>query len=188
MSRQVVTALLVIASGAILLLAIVRPLRNGHPVTPTMESAAEGVAGRSVTTLSVDNDRMMVVVFVLPDCPCSIDYETYVQRLHQTYGDQIAFLEVVAGDGLVTEQWKQQQSTPFPVISDWDKAIAQEFGASRSAYTALVREGKIIKLWPGYSVNMLQELGKLISEETKSASRSFDVSGAPEQMTSGCSL
>lgn len=188
MSRRVVTSLLVIAAGAAIVVAFLLSPRIGHPVTPYMQSAADGTSGTAVSRLAVDSNRPTVVVFVLPDCPCSIGYEPYVHRLHQAYGDQAAFIEVVSGNGTAAEQWKQQQQTPFTVIGDESGNVAREFGALRSAYTALVLNGRIVKLWPGYSVEMLQELGGIISTETKTAAVSLDVAGAPEHLTSGCPL
>jgi len=187
MSR-LITSLLVIASGAALVLAFLLPPRIGHPVTPYMQSAAEGTSGTAVTRLAVDGSRPTLVVFVLPDCPCSIGYEPYVHRVHQAYGDQAAFIEVVSGDGPVAKQWKQQQQTPFTVIGDEGGNVAHEFGALRSAYTALVLNGRIVKLWPGYSAEMLRELGGLIATETNTPAVSLDVAGAPERLTSGCPL
>ncbi|VTR98295.1 membrane protein : Peroxiredoxin OS=Singulisphaera acidiphila (strain ATCC BAA-1392 / DSM 18658 / VKM B-2454 / MOB10) GN=Sinac_1684 PE=4 SV=1: AhpC-TSA [Gemmata massiliana] len=188
MSHRVVSALLLLAGGAVLVLAYLLPTRVGHPVTPLMESAADGAAGRKVTTLPAGGDRPRVIVFVLPGCPCSIEYEPYVQRLHRAYGDQAEFIEVVAGDPGAAEQWKQQHAAPFPVLSDADGKIAREFGALRSAYTALVLNGKVAKLWPGYSSETLGELGRLISTETNVPVRPIDTNGAPEKLISGCSL
>lgn len=188
MSQRVVTSFLVFAAGAVLVLAYLLPPRIGHPVTPFMESAAENRAGQLVTKLAVEAHRPTVVVFVLPDCPCSIEYEPYVHHVYRAYGDQATFIEVVAGDGTAVEQWKQQQQTPFAVIGDQDGNVAHEFGALRSAYTALVLNGRIVKLWPGYSAGMLHELGGLIAAETKGAAVSLDLAGAPERLTSGCPL
>lgn len=188
MSRQVVTSLLVIAAGVVLVIAYLLPPRIGHPVTPWMESAAEDITGQLVTELSIDANRPLVVVFVLPDCPCSVEYEPYVHRLYQAYEDQASFVEVVAGDRHAAEEWKQANATPFRVIGDYDGKIIREFGAIRSAYTALVLNGKITKLWPGYSGDMLRDLGARISTATKGPSPALDLEGAPERLTSGCSL
>lgn len=188
MNRRLVSLLLVFAAGAAILLAALLPTRTGHPVTPFMESAAEGIAGQLVTGLSADASRPTVVVFVLPDCPCSREYEPFVHRLSQAYGDQAAFVEVLAGDQSAADEWKKQMGTPFPVFSDADGKIAREFGAIRSAYTALVQNGKIAKLWPGYSAGMLRELGSLIDTTTDGSVYSLDVDGAPARLTSGCPL
>lgn len=188
MSQRIVTSLLVFAAGAALIMACVLPPRIGHPVTPLMQSAAESTAGKLVTTLGVDSDRPTVVVFVLPDCPCSIDYEPLVHHIYRAYGERAAFIEVVAGNDAAAEQWKQRQQTPFAVIGDQGGKVAHEFAALRSAYTALVLNGRITKLWPGYSAEMLRELGGLIATETNTAAVSLDVDEAPKHLTSGCPL
>lgn len=188
MSRRFVTSLLVVGAIAALVTAFLLPPNVGHPVTPLMKSAAEGNSGKTIATLPLDATRPTVVVFVLPDCPCSIEYEPYVHRLFRAYGEEAAFVEVVAGSTADARQWKEQHRTPFEVTGDPEKKISREFGAIRSAYTALVVNKRIVKLWPGYSAEMLRELGELIAEHTKRPSRPLDPVGAPERLTSGCVL
>jgi len=188
MNQRLVSCLLLLAAGAAILLACFLPPRVGHPVTPFMKSSAEKLAGQLITKIPGEADRPMVVIFVLSDCPCSLEYEPYVHRLFQAYRDRGTFIEVVAGDDATAQQWKAQQSTPFPVISDPDGKIAQEFGALRSAYTALVMNGKIRKIWPGYSAGMLRELGSVIANATGGSEQSLDLDQAPDRLTSGCPL
>jgi hypothetical protein len=188
MSRRIVTTLLVLASVGVLVLAFALPPRIGHPVTPLMQSAADETAGKAINSLPSDATRPMVVVFVLPDCPCSIAYEPYVQALYRQHGAEAAFVEVVAGDASSAEEWKQQHRTPFEVVSDPDRIIAREFGALRSAYTALVLNGRVVRLWPGYSAAMLLEADRLLPSQMTEVRSTLDLDGAPEQPTSGCPL
>ncbi len=129
MSNRTITALLVLAAGAALVVAYLLPPRVGHPVTPFMESAAEDISGRAVSGLSVRADRPTVVVFVLPDCPCSEAFAPHVARLHRAYGEWATFVDVVAGDGRAAEDWKQRHYVDYRTTADSDGKTAREFGA-----------------------------------------------------------
>jgi hypothetical protein len=188
MNRGVVTGLLLAAAGAALVAAYLRPPRLGHPVTPFMRSDAEGEEGKRVTRLPVPPDRPAVVVFILPGCPCSEALEPFVGRLCAAHANGVEFVGVVAGDTRAVEEWEREHRSPYRVVPDADRAIAREFGAKRSAYTALVVDGKIVRLWPGYSAGMLRELEALLAEATKTTRPPTAVDGAPVTLTSGCLL
>ncbi|QEL15087.1 redoxin domain-containing protein [Limnoglobus roseus] len=188
MRRGIVTGLLLAAAAAALVAAYLRPPRLGHPVTPFMRSDAESEKGKLVARLLLPLDHPAVVVFILPGCPCSEAFEPFVGRLHEAHADRVAVVGVVAGDASAADQWANKFRSPYRMVPDVDRAIAREFGAKRSAYTALVVGGKIVRLWPGYSAGMLRELDGMLTDATKAAERPIAVDGAPEPLTSGCLL
>lgn len=188
MNFRSATLLLLLAAAIAVVVACLLPARVGHPVTPFMSTSAREASGRPVTTLTLTDDRPAVVVFVLLGCPCSEEYEPYVKQIYQAYGHKVAIIEVVAGDQKDADGWKRQQAPPYPVIPDEKEKIAREFAAERSAYTALVIQGKITKLWPGYSATMLSELSSLLASHTGVEQQPLDFENAPDRMTSGCLL
>lgn len=188
MSRGLVTGLLLAAAGTALVVAYLRPPRIGHPVTPFMRSDAEGEEGKPVTRLPLPAGRPAVVVFILPGCPCSEAFDPLVDRLCAAHADRVEVVGVVAGDAGAAEVWAREHRSRYRVVPDVDCAIAREFGAKRSAYTALVIDGKIARLWPGYSAKMLRELNALLAAAAKTPEPPIVVDGAPEALTSGCLL
>ena len=54
-------------------------------------------------------------------------------------------------------------------------------------YVALVRpDGVIDTLWPGYSAEMLQDLGRRVARLARTAEVPLDVRDAPTVPTTGC--
>jgi len=190
MTRRIAQILLLLGAIAAALAAVLLPPRVGHPVTQWMADAADAAAGRPVPLLpGFDPSRPAVVLFILPGCPCSEEYEPLTQRLATYVGPRAQVLGIVAGTAEEAAAWQRRFRTPFPVIADPDRAIARGFGAERSAYTALVLDGKTIhRLWPGFSAEMLREIADRLIGATTTPVEGFDTAGAPERLTSGCPL
>jgi hypothetical protein len=61
------------------------------------------------------------------------------------------------------------------------------YGVSRSVWCLLIGEdGKIIKMWPGYSADMLGDVNKEMAAAAHQPVKPFDPKYAPKIMTSGC--
>jgi len=186
--KRIITFGLILGGIGALLAAIVFSSRSGHPVTPFMRQGADFVAGRKLEPLRDGLDiRPQVIVFILPDCPCSEDYEPFTHELYRAYGAHVDFLGIVAGTDAEAMAWQQQHRTPFPVLADPNGDIALSYDAQRSAYTALVKDRTVIqKLWPGYSSEMLQELGELAAAAAGISHVTLNTTAAPVKLTSGC--
>ena len=50
----------------------------------------------------------------------------------------------------------------------------------------LGKGGKVLRMWPGYSADMLQEVNKEMAVATNRPVKKFDPKFAPKIMTSGC--
>jgi peroxiredoxin len=183
-----VTVLLLVSAVAVLATAVLMRPSVGHPVTPWMADAAAAVQGRIIQPLpGVSSARPLLVVFILPGCPCSEEYEPYTHELFTAYGPVAEFVGIVAGSPEEAEKWRRDHRTPFRVIADPDRAIAKSYGAERSAYTAFVLQGQIVEhLWPGYSDSMLHEVGARLATTAKIPKKKLEFAGAPKKLTSGC--
>ncbi|MES2793428.1 MAG: redoxin domain-containing protein [Planctomycetota bacterium] len=186
--KNLVTVLLLVSAVAALATAVLLPPSVGHPVTPLMADAAAAVQGRTIRPLlGVPSTRPLVVVFILPGCPCSEDYEPYTHELFTAYGPVAEFVGIVAGSPEEAEKWHRDHRTPFRVLADPDRAIAKSYGAERSAYTAFVLNGQTVEhLWPGYSDSMLREVGAKLAVTAKISEKKLEFAGAPKKLTSGC--
>lgn len=188
--KHLFTFLLLTAAIVTLAVAVLIRPRVGHPVTPWMSEAAATATGRSIPPLP-DSTRVRptLLIFILPGCPCSDAYEPYTHTLFRAYGTQANFVGVVAGTAQEATDWQRQHKTPFPIIADADRSLARSYGAERSAYTALVLDGKTVRhLWPGYSEGMLRDLGAQLASATGTTEASLHLPDAPKTLTSGCSL
>jgi len=75
----------------------------------------------------------------------------------------------------------------FPILRDPDLRIVRKYKAANSAYfTIISREGTIEKYWPGYSVGMLTEANEQLAQLSQIKVKTIDVTGAPDEMFSGC--
>jgi peroxiredoxin len=184
--------------------AVFLPASSFHPVTPAMLTAAgarsgsrvpetvlEGSDGRMSSIAEIAADRPAVLIFIKDGCPCSELAEPYFHRLHAIYGAHVAFVGVIDGDAAVARSWagRHQSASPFPVLADPGQSVIRACGAERSAYVALVAPGGAIdRLWPGYSAEMLAELGSQLAARTGVPESPIDDKDAPEALSSGCAF
>lgn len=194
------TALLIVAAGAVLAVAVLIPPATVHPVTGPMRAAAGAMSGRRVTSLAaVGSDgrrhapadeatgRPLVLIFIQDGCPCSEAADPFLRRLHTAYGQRAAFLGVIDGDLAVARDWASRHASPYPILADPGRRLIAACRAKRSAYVLLVAPGGTVEnLWPGYSTAMLNDLGAALARMTGQDKVAIDVKGAPEAMASGC--
>ncbi|HSI71800.1 MAG TPA: redoxin domain-containing protein [Fimbriimonas sp.] len=173
-----------------------------HPVTAEMTQAtgsksakvapafkAQDIHGKSVVIGSPSADRPQFVYFVLDGCPCSIEAEPLFHDLAKQFQGKVDFVSVTNADLAKAKRWDVQMLPSYPVISDPRLEIIRSFGAKNSVYSALIgKDGKIVKMWPGYSVGILTEMNKLMAKEAWVTEKPFDTKYAPLEQSSGCTF
>ncbi|MDX2066244.1 MAG: redoxin domain-containing protein [Fimbriimonadaceae bacterium] len=156
-------------------------------LTPAPKFSRTDHRGRPVTIGDPQAARPQLVLFIKFGCPCSIDVEPIYHKLYDRYGDKVDFVGVIDKPVESARQWQDDLLTPFSIVPDPEKKIARAFRVGRSAYAALIREdGRIVRLWPGYSRGILAEVNELIASEIGLDAKPFDVAYAPEAETAGC--
>jgi peroxiredoxin len=174
--------------------------KEDHPVTPEMAAAVErkatemapeleGVSTRDdrIAIAPRDGDRPQFVYFVLHGCPCSFEVEPLFKRLYLHFEGEVQFVSVTDADLEGAKKWSDQMLVPYPVIPDPGKRIIRAFNAKNSVYSALIsRDGRIVKMWPGYSRDILLEMNELMAKELGLEPDSFDPQYAPLEEKSGC--
>jgi hypothetical protein len=131
--------------------------------------------------------RPLVLVFIRQGCPCNGDLEPFFQRLAGQYGDVADFAGVIDAGADTARAYAMGQKTPYRVLADPDRALIARFQARNGGYIALLRpEGCVDTLWPGYSAEMMRELGRRIAELGAIPERPLDVAGLPGALTTGC--
>lgn len=171
-----------------------------HPVTPEMwkhADEARGVDAPSFQLFSTDGSSLSLkdltkngpvfIYFVLQGCPCSIEAEPHFEALEQQFHGKVSFLAVTNAGAEDAKKWKTEFAVPYSVASQPKLDLMHLYGVSRSVYSLLIgQDGKIIRMWPGYSASMLQELNKEMAQAVGRQPKKFDPKLAPEIMTSGC--
>jgi peroxiredoxin len=129
----------------------------------------------------------VVLVFIKDGCPCSHATQPFFNLLFDAYGNHARFFGVFDGSVLSAKKWAKQHQAAFPLLSDPDLRTVHEYKAENSACIALIAwGGKIEKLWPGYSVDMLEDAAERLARLTGVSAKSIDVREAPREMTTGC--
>jgi peroxiredoxin len=171
-----------------------------HPVTDEMLLATDAKSqklapafsvrdtkGRTVTIAPPVADKPQFVYFVLDGCPCSFESEPLFQDLYRQFDGQVEFVAVTNADEKKAAQWQTQMSVPYPVVADPQLEIVRAYEAINSVYSALIdRDGAIVKMWPGYSKDILLEINDLMADAAGIEAKPFDTKYAPLEKSSGC--
>jgi peroxiredoxin len=171
-----------------------------HKVTPAMLEAADSKANRQAPPIHMTSsdgtvcdlaDMLksgpVVLLFIKDGCPCSVSAETYFNAMHASYRGKIQFLGVIDGDAKTARRWGASNGVPFPIIPDPELALMHAYGATNSAFIALIAlDGRIDQFWPGYSTSMLREFNARIAQLSGLPEEPLETGEAPEDLYSGC--
>lgn len=171
-----------------------------HYITGLMETAAREAKGEVAPTFvrkdtdgqDVDLAAMMqkgpvYIVFILDGCPCSIEFQPFVQNMYKAYKGKVQFLGIIDAKPDAAKKFVKEFNPPFPIIPDPSKDLMRAYKAQESTYSVLVAQnGRVAKMWPGWDQDMLTEMQQKISILTGLDNPSMDVSQAPLTPTSGC--
>lgn len=170
-----------------------------HPVTPEMEKETSWQKLKPAPEMTVADasggnhelggkEKAQFLLFILDGCPCSVDAQPIMDKLYKHFEGAIDFLGVTNGDLAKAKDYWMTYSVPFPVIPDPKKEIIHAYQAKHSVYSALLLHGKIVKMWPGYCVDMLKDMNHLMSQVAMVPEKPFDTEYAPVVKTSGCTF
>jgi peroxiredoxin len=173
-----------------------------HDATPAMErllaSLSQQVApledaqdseGKLFSVSEALRRGPLFVYFVKHDCPCSVDAEGLFHRLHTKWMDNVTFVAVIDAAAADAHNWKTDYEMPYPLIPDPGEKIIHSFHATNSTFSALVNtNGKIERMWPGYSKGYLLDMNKTIAKLTGKPVGVLDTAYAPLKKTSGCAF
>lgn len=171
-----------------------------HPVTEQMVLETEAMANRTAPAVSLndvhgkpvwigqpDAPRPQFVLFIKDGCPCSTDAQHSFNALAKAYAGHVDFVGISDANPATAKQFSLDTLATFPIVSDSTLQVIHRFQAKASVYSALVaRNGHIVKMWPGYSSNILQEMNGLIAQAAGVPPVIFDSSLAPTKRSSGC--
>jgi peroxiredoxin len=177
-----------------------RPANNKHYVTPAQLTESGALADRKVQSFAAvahdgtvfawsgaNGPRPLVLMFIRRDCPCNVELEPFFQRLAGQYQDVALFAGVIDAGADAALAYANANKTPYRVLPDPDRAIINRFEAKNGGYVAILRtDCTIDTLWPGFSAEMLRDLGRRIAKLGAVTERSIDVAGMPAALTTGC--
>jgi peroxiredoxin len=173
-----------------------------HPVTPEMIEDLDrreaqkapffqvrDIDSKPVLLGGTSASKPQFIYFVMDGCPCSVDVEPLFQKLFEHFGQKVDFVAVTDAKPDIARRWSKQMLMPYGIVSDPKLEIIKAYGAESSAYSALVdQNGTIVKMWPGYSQGILDEMNTRMSDLVGEKKRPFDASYAPKEKASGCAF
>jgi peroxiredoxin len=173
-----------------------------HPVTAAMADAAAKQAltpapafsgktsdGGSVSLASLSATKPVVLYFIEKECPCSRDAAVYLERVQAAYGKDVTIIGVINATPAEARTWSTSAKATFPVITDEDCAIIHAYKAERSVSSTIIASGGgIVKAYPGYSVQTLEDLSTQVAKLLNKPVRKISTEGAPVKLTAGCTF
>jgi len=144
-------------------------------------------ADKPVEIAPSNGTRPQFVYFIKDGCPCSFEVEPLFKSLARQYKGKVDFIGVIDKGPKEARQWSVDLLVAHPIVPDPQQKIIGAYKATNSAFSALVSaDGKVIKMWPGYSKDILQEMNVRMANETKTRAKSFDPKWAPIKRSAGC--
>jgi len=145
------------------------------------------VKGQPAQVSGTSLPRPQFVLFILDGCPCSIDAQPIFNEFAKHWAGRIDFIGVINDDTKKGREWVSDYRPIFPVVPDPKKEIIGAYKARQSVYCALVsREGRIVKMWPGYSVDLMKDMNEIMAAEIGEKPRFFDTKYVPKLRITGC--
>ena len=170
-----------------------------HRVTPEMAEAGLEFLGKSATSFSKTSldgrvqslDELVrrgpaVLTFIKKGCPCSEAAQPLFNHVKAAY-PEVPILGVIDADVTGAKRWSNRFRAEYPLLPDPGLELMRAYGIQNSTYVVLIdSSSRIVGYWPGFSRDMLEELGRKLATLTGLPVRAFDVSDAPDELYSGC--
>lgn len=145
----------------------------------------------SATTASLkqlDEHSPVLLYFINTECPCSVDAEPMFNAFSTAYPD-LKVIGITNADLKASAKWAEQNRPNHIILSDPKLGSMKAYGAISSVYTAIITQsGKIVKMWPGYSQSMMDEVTKIVSDLSGKPAVKLDRKLSPEDMAAGCAF
>ncbi len=173
-----------------------------HPVTEAMLSSAAQKAKSPAPDFSLpdakgntfrlgDFSKQMPVVIVstLTDCPCTMESQPIWNTFAKGLQGKVQFFGLARNSAAEISEFSTNFEVPYPILIDANKEIIKELNVPNSVYVVIVsQDGKIYKIWPGYSKAMVQEMNEILSKLASTKEVALKISEVPDKLASGCTL
>ncbi|ARU39770.1 hypothetical protein CCB80_00865 [Armatimonadetes bacterium Uphvl-Ar1] len=175
--------------------------QEDHPVTDEMIKTAEELQSKMAPDFSLPDEngklhnldsltkgnKPLLIFFIEKKCPCCLGAKHFVDTLTDKYEQEATVIGVINAAGKEAETWRKLTQPHFLVLEDPGQKVIRAYSAERGVYTTLISpDKKIVKAYPGYSLETLKEISAKIAELAGIPDKGFDSIAAPKKLTSGC--
>lgn len=149
------------------------------PTTTGMTTNLQGLAG----------GKPAVLYFIQKRCPCCVEAEPFYTELSNAYKGKIAFIGIINGNRTEADSWAKTNTFDWPIFCDEFGKVIRQLGVTTGVYTMVINpEGTIVKVFPGYSADSLQQLTSLLGGLAKMEAPKLEFKSAPKKLATGCSF
>lgn len=183
--KKIGTALVVLSAVAVVGFTLGRQdaIKPGDKAPAFAASSGDG---QSQNLSDILAKGPVILYFIKEDCPVNAEAVKYYNRLAAGYGAKSRLVGVINADQKGFEGWAKRFKPTFPVLLDPSLKIIKGYKASASPWAIEVgTDGKVAKVWPGYSAKELKEINGRLAKATGAAEAKVDLSGAPSSSTFG---
>lgn len=184
--KALIASLAVVSAVAVASLNLPDLSNDALPGDKAPDFSAKLSTGKDVTLKSLLAKGPVYLYFVKSDCPINARALPYYQKISAAYGEKSALLGVINEDSAAFKSWNAENKTTFRMALDPQAKIINSYGAERSPWIVEVRaDGKIGKVWQGYSQGMLSELNNALALSAKMKPAAINVTDAPKSVRYG---
>lgn len=164
-----------------------KPTQDGMvgKVAPAIEAS---IAGDKRFVLSEALKKGPVLVFFIStSCPVTDEASKYYERINKAFKQgTMTVLGIANDDKPGFEEWNKTHNLTFPVVYDSEYKHIEAYKVVSSPTSMLIApDGKIAKVWVGYSEGWLKETVGVIASYLKVDPPEVDFKGAPKSKALG---
>ncbi len=143
--------------------------------------------GKPTRREAMQGGKAALIYFIQRDCPCCVDAAPFVTKLTDALRGQVTLIGLINGDPKQAAQWKKANDFPGIMACDPEEKVIRDFRVETGvAFFLLQKDGKIVHVAPGYSVDAFGELLTQAESLMDQPAARVSFEGAPKDLTSGC--
>jgi peroxiredoxin len=149
--------------------------------------AATSDDGKTLTLANLtESGKTLVLYFVKRDCGSNSFAVPLFTAVASPYlkSSKVSFVTVMNADKEGYEGWKKEFGAPFRGLLDPDYKVIKSYAVRSSQASMVIKDGKIVTFWRGFSKSNLAELGGMLAEAS-GIKFDADLSGAPARESYG---
>jgi peroxiredoxin len=142
--------------------------------------SARGTDGKSYTLASLTKSGPVFFYFIQDGCPVNDQAAPHVHKVADAYRGKATFIGIMDSNEATAKRWASKFKATYPILPDPDQKIIKSFRAQASPWLIQVgRDGKVAKVWEGYSQGYLNELNANAARAANTTPSKLDFSAAP---------
>lgn len=143
--------------------------------------------GKTFDLHKTAKESPVLLVFISTSCPVTNESVPHFESILKAYkSSKMSFVGIVNSSKSAAERWANDQKATISMIPDAEKKFIRAYGITNAPSAALIgKDGKVIKVWKGYSRTILEEINSEIAKALGTKTVALDFSKAPRNLQAG---